>query len=78
MRGGLLHGQPLRRGLLTGDDHVDTVAGPQAVVCNPEQGIGVRREIDADDIGLLVGDEIDEAGVLMAETIMVLPPDMRG
>src|SRR6185437_9484176 len=32
--------------------------------------------IDADDIGLLVGDEIDEAGILMAEAVVILAPDM--
>ena len=40
--------------------------------------VGVRRQVDADGIGLLVGDEIDEAGILMAEAIVILPPDMRG
>ena len=47
------------------------------MVGDPEQCIGIGRKIDADDIGLLVDDEIDEAGILMAEAVMVLPPDMR-
>ena len=78
MRRGLLHGQPLRRRLFAGDDHIDTVIGPQAMVGDPEQRVGVRRKIDADDVGLLVDDEIDEAGILVAEAVMVLPPDVRG
>jgi hypothetical protein len=31
--------------------------------------IGVRWQIDADDVGLLVGDEIDKAGILVAEAV---------
>ena len=46
------------------------------MVGNPEQCIGVGRKIDADNIGLLVDDEIDEARILMAEAVMVLAPDM--
>jgi hypothetical protein len=48
------------------------------VIGDPQQRVGVRWEIDADDVGLLVGDEIDEARILMAEAVMVLAPDMRG
>ena len=48
------------------------------MVGDPEQRVGVRREINADDVGLLVDDEIDEAGILMAEAVMVLTPDVRG
>jgi hypothetical protein len=39
---------------------------------------GVRRQVDADDLGLLVDDVVDEAGVLVAEAVVVLPPDVRG
>ena len=48
------------------------------MVGNPEQGVCVGWKIDSDDIGLLVGDQIDEAGVLMAEAVVILAPDMRG
>jgi hypothetical protein len=48
------------------------------MIGDPEQGVGVGRKVDPDDDGPLVGDEIDEAGVLMAEAVMILPPDMRG
>src|ERR1700722_15902661 len=47
------------------------------MIRDPEQRVRVWRKIDADDIGLLVDDEIDEAGILMAEAVMVLAPDMR-
>ena len=65
---GLVHRQPLRRRLLAGDDDVDVVAAAQAVVGHRQQRIGVRRQIDADDLGLLVDDVVDEAGILVAES----------
>ena len=45
--------------------------------CDAQQRIGVGGEIDSHDLRLLVGDMIDEAGVLMAEAVVILPPDMR-
>src|SRR5215208_7025260 len=48
------------------------------MVGDPEQGVGVRRKVDAYDVGLLVGDEIDEARVLVAEAVVILLPDVRG
>ena len=68
----------MRRGLLARDDHIDAVISAKAMIGDPEQRIGIRWQIDADDIGLLVGDEIDKAGVLVAETVVILAPDMRG
>jgi hypothetical protein len=70
--------QPLQRGLLAGHDHVDVVAAAQAMIGDREQRVGVGRQIDAHDVGLLVDHVIDEAGVLMAEAVVVLPPDVRG
>ena len=74
----LVHRQPLRRGLLAGDDDVDVVPAAQAVVGDREQAVGIRRQVDADDLGLLVDDVVDEAGVLVAEAVVVLAPDMAG
>src|SRR5690606_40510063 len=45
---------------------------------DPEQGVGIRRKIEADGVGLLVGDEVGEARILVAEAVVVLAPDMRG
>ena len=72
----LVHRQPLGRGLLASDDDIDVVAAAQAVVGDGQQAIGVGRQIDADDLGLLVYHMIDEAGVLMAEAVVILPPDV--
>ena len=62
-----VHVEPLRRGLLAGDDHVDVIARPQAVIDGREQRVRVGRQVDAHDVGLLVHDVIDEPGILMAE-----------
>ncbi len=64
------------RGLLAGDDDVDVVAAAQAVVGDREQAVGVRRQIDADDLGLLVHHVIDEARILVREAVVILPPDV--
>ena len=76
VRDGLLHRQPLRRRLFAGDDDVDVVAAAQAVIGHAQQAVGVRRQVDADDSGLLVDDVIDEARILMAEAVVILPPDV--
>ena len=73
---GRVHVQPLRRRLLAGDDDVDVVATPQAVVRDREQRVRVGRQVDPDNVGLLVHHVVDEARVLMAEAVVVLPPHM--
>src|SRR4029077_3422211 len=69
--------EPLRSGLLTHHDHVDVVAAPQAVVSDRQQAVGIRRQINSYDFGLFVDHVIDEAWILMGETVMVLPPYVR-
>ena len=78
MLDGGVHGQPLRRGVFAGNDDVDVMAAAQAVVHDGQQAVGVGRQIDADDFGLLVDHVVDEAGVLVGEAVVVLAPDMRG
>ena len=70
--------EPLPLRLLAGDDQVDVVAAAQAVIRHRQQAIGVGRQIDAHDVGFLVGDMVDEAGILVGKAVVVLPPDMRG
>ena len=74
----LVHRQPLRRRVLARHHDVDVVAAPQAVVHHREQAVGIRRKVDPDDLGLLVDHMVDEAGVLVGEAVVVLPPDVRG
>ena len=66
------------RRVLAGDDDVDVVAGAQAVVHRGQQGVGVRRQVDPHDLGLLVHDVVDEPGVLVGEAVVVLAPDVAG
>ena len=64
--------------LLVGDDDVDVVLAAQAVVGDAQQAVGVGRQIDARDVGALVADHIEKAGILMGEAVVILPPDERG
>src|SRR5690606_33803862 len=81
-RGAMLDGginvEPLGLGLLAGDDDIDVVPASEAVVHDGKQTVGVGGKIDANDLGLLVDDVIYESGILMAESVVVLTPDMRG
>src|SRR4029453_11971316 len=70
--------QPVWSCLFARDDDVHVVAGPKAVVRNREQRVRVGGEIDPDDVGLLVHNVVDEAGVLMGEAVVVLAPYVRG
>ena len=74
----LVHRQPLRGRLLAGDDDVDVVSAAQTMIGHREQAVGIGRQVDADDLSLLIDDMVDKAGVLVAEAIVVLPPDVAG
>src|SRR4029078_1335263 len=78
VRDRLVDGGELQVALLVRDDHVDVVGGAQAVVGRREEAGGVGRQVDARDGRALVGDHVHEAGVLVREAIVVLPPDRRG
>src|ERR1700741_1593751 len=47
------------------------------MVGHGQQAVGIRREIHTDNVGLFVDDVIEEAGILVTESVVVLPPDMR-
>ena len=78
MQDRLVHRQIGQGRLLAGDDDVDVVATAQAVIGDRQQGVRVGRQVDPDDVGLLVDDVVDEAGVLVAEPVVVLAPDVAG
>ena len=48
------------------------MAAPQAVIGDAQERVGVRRQVDADDLGFLVYDMVDEAGILVAKPVVVL------
>ena len=74
----VVDGEPAGARLLAGDDDVHVVTAAQTVVGDGQQGVGVRRQVDADDLGLLVHDVVDEPGVLVGEAVVVLSPHVAG
>src|SRR5512133_309238 len=72
----LVHRQPLRGRLFAGDHDVDIVAAAQAVIGHRKERVRVRRKINADDLCFLVYNVIDEPRVLVAESVVILPPDV--
>jgi len=70
----LLHGEVLQVHLLIGDDYIDVVAAAQAMVGHREQAVGIGRQVDAGHLGALVGDDIEKAGVLVREYVVILAP----
>ena len=61
--------------MFAGNNDVDIVAAADTVVKAAQQAVGIRRQIQADDVGLLVGDVIHEAGILVGEAVVILLPD---
>ena len=43
-----------------------------------QQAVGVRRQINAHDLGLLVHHNVEETRVLMREAVVILSPHVRG
>ena len=72
----VLHREVVQRGLLPRDDDVDVVPAAQTVIGDRQQAVRIGRKIDADDPRALVDDVVDEAGILMREPVVVLPPHM--
>src|SRR5437899_3078536 len=72
-----IHIEPLQLRLLAGDNYVYVVPTAQTVIGHRKQRVGVRRQVDAYNVGFLVHHEIDEAGVLVSEAVVILPPDVR-
>ena len=47
------------------------------VVGDGQEAVGIGRQVDADDLRLLVHDVVDEPRILMREAVVILPPDVR-
>ena len=54
------------------------MAAAQAMIRDGQQAVGIRRQINTNDLSFLVYDVIDESRILMGEAVVVLPPDMGG
>lgn len=59
---GFVHRQELWSRLLPGHNDIHTIIGFEAMVTDPQQRICVRRQIDARNISLLVGHQIQNPG----------------
>jgi len=57
--------------LFVRDDDVDVVGGLEAVVHGTQQAVAVGGEVDADDFGALVGDDVEETWVLVGEAVVI-------
>ena len=75
---GCIHVHVLKMHLFVGDNYVDVVLAPQTMIGDRKKGVDVRRKIDAGHLGALVHDHVEETGVLVGKTVVVLAPDGRG
>jgi hypothetical protein len=76
MHHGGVHGEPLRQCVFSCHHHVDVMPAAQAVIEDRQQTVGVRRKVNAHDIGLFVDDVVEEAGILVREAVVILLPDV--
>ena len=77
MSNGRVHIEPLQLGLFAGDNYVYVVPTAQTMIRHRKQRVGVRRQVDAHNVGLLIHHEIDEPGILVREAVVILPPNVR-
>ena len=61
--------------LLVGNDDVDVVGAAETMICDREESVSVRWEVDSHDFWALVCDNIEETRILMGEAVVVLSPD---
>ncbi len=60
------------------DHHIHIVAAAKTVIHHRQEAVGIGWKVDTHDLGFLVDDVVDETGILVCESIVVLAPDMRG
>lgn len=74
----LVHVEELDVVLLICYDDIHVVDAAEAMVRYGEQGVTVWWQVDSDHFGAFVGNHVEEAGVLVSETVVILSPDGRG
>src|SRR5271165_726286 len=67
----------LKVDLLVRNDHVDVVLTPQAMISDRQQAIAIGRQIDSSDGSALVQDHVEESGILMSKSVVILAPYCR-
>src|SRR5208283_3918708 len=70
-----IHIQILKVQLLVRNDDVDVVLAAEAVICDGQQTVHIRRKVNASNGSALVQNNIQKAGVLVRETVVVLSPN---
>src|ERR1019366_6486893 len=53
------------------------MARTQAMIRHAEQAVRVGRQINTDHIRAFVGDHVEKSGILVGDTVVILPPDQR-
>src|SRR5260370_20297025 len=71
------HIQILKMQLLVGNDHVDIVLAPQAVIGYGQQTIDVGWKVNARDSSALIEHNVQESGLLVRKSVVVFPPNRR-
>ena len=66
--------EPLQLGLLVNDDQVDVIAAAQAMVRHRQETVRVRWQVHARHRSALREDDVDEAGALVTEAIVIVAP----
>ena len=77
MADGTFDVESLPGGLFARDDQVDVTAAAQAMIRDGQEAVRVRRQIDPDNVRLLVCKMSDETRILVGKSVMVLPPHVR-
>ena len=66
------------QGMFAGNYHIDIVPAAQTMIKNRKQAVGIGRKINAHYIRFLIDNMVEETGILMCESVVILLPDMRG
>ena len=74
----LLEREVLEMGLFVANDDVADVGFHQGLLGNGQQAVGVGGQIDPHHVAALVAGQVNEARILVGETVVVLSPNRAG
>src|SRR5271157_4297056 len=72
---GGIHIEVLKMQLLVGDDYINIVLTPEAVIGYRQEAVHIGRKVNPSDGRALVEDNVQEAGILVRETVVILAPN---
>src|SRR5208283_3334408 len=70
-----IHIEVLKMQLLVGDDYIYIVFTPEAVIGYRQEAVHIGRKVNPSDGRALVENNVQEAGILVRETVVVLAPN---